>query len=176
MSDNPLLRIAARLDKFSEATCRLTAWLALLLVVVTFSVVVLRYQFEIGSIAMQESTLYLHASLFMLGAAYTLKADAHVRVDIFYRSMPALGKALVNLAGTLLLLLPFCSFLLWISWDYVSVAWALREGSRDAGGLPLVYLLKTLIPLGALLLAIQGVSLAIRSLATVIDAATGKRA
>ncbi len=176
MSDNLLLRIATRLDKFSEATCRLTAWLALLLVVVTFSVVVLRYLFDIGSIALQESTLYLHASLFMLGAAYTLKANAHVRVDIFYRKLSARGKALVNLTGTLLLLLPFCGFLVWISWDYVSVAWALREGSREAGGLPLVYLLKTLIPLGAVLLAIQGLSLAFHSLATLIGAAHGKHA
>jgi len=176
MSDNLLLRIAARLDRFSEATCRLTAWLALLLVVVTFSVVVLRYLFEFGSIGLQESTLYLHASLFMLGAAYTLKANAHVRVDIFYRKLSARSKALVNLFGTLLLLLPFCGFLVWVSWDYVAVAWTLREGSRETGGLPLVYLLKTLIPLGALLLAIQGVSLAFRSLATVIDTANGKRA
>jgi TRAP-type mannitol/chloroaromatic compound transport system permease small subunit len=175
MSDNLLLRIAARLDKFSEATCRLTAWLALLLVVVTFSVVVLRYLFDVGSIALQESTLYLHASLFMFGAAYTLKANAHVRVDIFYRKLTARQKALVNLTGTLLLLLPFCGFLLWVSWDYVAVAWALREGSREAGGLPLVYLLKTLIPLGAILLALQGVSLACRSLVTVTGTAKGEQ-
>ncbi len=174
MSDNQLLRIAARLDKFSEITCRLTAWLALALVVVTFSVVVLRYLFEIGSIALQESTLYLHSSLFMLGAAYTLKAEGHVRVDIFYRTLSVRSKALVNLCGTLLLLLPFCAFLVWISWDYVAVAWALREGSREAGGLPLVYLLKTLIPLGALLLAMQGTSLALRSLVTLIGHANGE--
>ena len=105
-----------------------------------------------------------------------VKANGHVRVDIFYRKLSARGQALVNLFGTLLLLLPFCGFLLWISWDYVAVAWTLREGSREAGGLPLVYLLKTLIPLGALLLAIQGISLAFRSLVTVIDTATGKRA
>ena len=173
MSDNPLLRIAARLDSLAETTGRLTAWLALLLVLVMFSVVVLRYLFEFGSIALQESTLYLHASLFMLGAAYTLKVDGHVRVDIFYRRLSAHGKALVNLLGTLLLLLPVCGFMVWISWDYVTTAWALRESSPEAGGLPLVYLLKTLIPLGALLLIIQGVSLMLHSLATLIESDTG---
>ncbi len=176
MSDNLLLRIAARLDKFSEITCRLTAWLALALVAVTFGVVVLRYLFAFGSIALQESSLYLHASLFMLGAAYTLNAEGHVRVDIFYRNLSVRSKALINLSGTLLLLLPFCGFLIWISWDYVAVAWALREGSREAGGLPLVYLLKTLIPLGALLLAIQGISLALRSLIRLIGSADGELA
>lgn len=174
MSDNPLLRIAARLDAFAETTGRLTAWLALLLVLVMFSVVVLRYLFEFGSIALQESTLYLHASLFMLGAAYTLKVDGHVRVDIFYRSLSARGKALVNLLGTLLLLLPVCSFMVWISWDYVTAAWALHEGSREAGGLPLVYLLKTLIPLAAVLLIIQGVSLLLHSLATLLEGNRGR--
>lgn len=173
MSENPLLLIAARLDSFAETTGRLTAWLALLLVMVMFSVVVLRYLFEFGSIALQESTLYLHASLFMLGGAYTLKLDGQVRVDIFYRSMSERAKALVNLLGTLLLLLPVCGFMVWISWDYVATAWALREGSPEAGGLPLVYLLKTLIPLGALLLIIQGVSLMLHSLATLIESDTG---
>ncbi len=174
MSDNPLLRIAARLDAFAEITGRLTAWLALGLVLVMFSVVVLRYLFEFGSIALQESTQYLHASLFMLGAAYTLKVDGHVRVDIFYHSLSARGKALVNFLGTLLLLLPVCGFMIWISWDYVTAAWILREGSREAGGLPLVYLLKTLIPLAALLLIIQGVSLLLQSLVTLLEGQPGE--
>ena len=141
------------------------AWLALALVLVTFSVVVLRYLFEVGSIALQESILYLHASVFLLGAAYTLRVDGHVRVDIFYRHLSARGQAVVDLLGALLLLLPVCGFLLWISWDYAATAWSLREGSRETGGLPYVYLLKTLIPLAAFLLILQGISQMLASLA-----------
>ncbi len=138
--------------------------MALALVVVTFTVVMLRYVFQLGWIAMQESILYLHASLFLLGAAYTLKQDGHVRVDIIYRGLSARGKALVNLLGSLCLLLPVCSFLLWVSWDYVATSWSLREGSHETGGLPFVYLLKTLIPVSAFLLIVQGVSQALSSL------------
>ena len=164
-----LSRLQAVLDAFSEWTGRLVAWLALALVLVTFAVVVLRYGFDYGSIALQESILYLHATLFMLGAAHTLKRDAHVRVDIFYRDRPARARAWVDLAGALFLLLPVCLFLAWVSRDYVAMAWTLREGSHEAGGLPYVYLLKTLIPVSALLLLLQGVSQALASLLTLID-------
>lgn len=170
MSDSNLHRVASALGRVAETVGNAAAWLALALVLVTFAVVVLRYLFQVGWIAMQESILYLHASLFLLGAAYTLKKDGHVRVDIFYRGFTARGKALVDLLGSLLLLLPVCGFLLWVSWDYVASAWALREGSPEAGGLPLVYLLKTLIPLAAALLMLQGISVALASLATLTDA------
>jgi TRAP-type mannitol/chloroaromatic compound transport system permease small subunit len=168
MSHPVLTPLSARLDRFAELVGNTTAWLALGLVLVTFAVVVLRYLFQLGWIAMQESILYLHATLFLLGAAYTLKNDGHVRVDIFYRGFSAGRKALVDLLGSLLLLLPVCSFLLWVSWDYVAAAWALREASGEAGGLPYVYLLKTLIPLAALLLILQGVSQALASLGTLL--------
>lgn len=161
-------KLAGRLDRIADRTGRAVAWLALALVLVTFSVVVLRYLFEIGSIALQESILYLHASLFLLGAAYTLKTDSHVRVDIVYRHLPARRRALIDLLGALFLLLPVCGFLLWISWDYVATAWSLREGSRETGGLPYVYLLKTLIPIAAGLLILQGISQALDSLAAVL--------
>ena len=166
MSQSTLHRLSTALGRIAETVGNAAAWLALALVLVTFAVVVLRYLFQLGSIAMQESILYLHASLFLLGAAYTLKRDGHVRVDIFYRGFTPRGKALVDLLGSLLLLLPVCSFLLWVSWDYVASAWALREGSPEAGGLPFVYLLKTLIPLAAALLILQGVSQALASLGT----------
>jgi TRAP-type mannitol/chloroaromatic compound transport system permease small subunit len=167
-------KLANSLDRFADRTGRSVAWLALALVAVTFSVVVLRYLFEIGSIALQESILYLHASLFLLGAAYTLKVNGHVRVDIFYRHLSPRGRALVDLLGALLLLLPVCGFLLWISWDYVATAWSLREGSRETGGLPYVYLLKTLIPLASGLLILQGISQALHSLA-VLTARRGRQ-
>ena len=159
-----LQTLARYLDQLSELTGRVVAWLTLGTVVVTFAVVVLRYVFNTGSIALQESVTYLHAAVFMLGAAYTLKHDAHVRVDIFYRTLTARGRAWVNLAGTLLLLMPVCVFILTMSGDYVAVSWSILEGSPEAGGLDAVFLLKTAIPAMALLLLLQGLSLSLHSL------------
>ncbi len=134
------------------------SWLTLAMVMVTFAIVVLRYGFELGWIAMQESVIYMHALVFLIGIPYTLKHDGHVRVDIFYSKMNERGKNWVNLWGTLLLLFPVTIFIAWISWDYVTAAWALQEQSGEAGGLPWVYLLKSSILLMALLLFIQGFS------------------
>ncbi len=159
-----LARLARRLDQLSEWTGRGIAWLTLGMVLVTFAVVVLRYLFNIGWIAMQESVTYMHALVFMLGAAYTLRHDGHVRVDIFYQKFSPRGRAWVDLLGTLLLLIPVTVFITWISWEYVASSWELREGSRETGGLPWVYLLKTAIPLMAILMLLQGLSLGLRSL------------
>ena len=126
---NTLQRIACFIDDLSERTGQVIAWLTLGTVLLTFTVVVLRYGFDSGSIAMQEAVTYLHAAVFMLGAAYTLKHDGHVRVDIVYRRLSARGQALVNLLGTLLLLLPVCLYILISSWGYVAISWNLREGS-----------------------------------------------
>jgi TRAP-type mannitol/chloroaromatic compound transport system permease small subunit len=153
---NRLQQLARLLDGFAEYTGRLLSWLTLAMVLVTFAVVVLRYAFSIGSIALQESVTYLHATVFMLCAAYTLKHDAHVRVDIFYQRWSPRTRAWVDLLGTLLLLVPVCVFILVASLDYVSVSWSIREGSREAGGLNGVYLLKSAIPLMAALLLLQG--------------------
>lgn len=145
-----------RLGFINEWTGRAVAWLTLLMVITTFTVVVLRYGFDLGSIAMQESIIYLHALNFMLGAAFTLKHDAHVRVDIFYQKMGPRGQAWVDLLGTLVLLLPVCGFIFWSSWDYVAAAWAVRETSGEASGLPFVYLLKSILLLMPCLLMVQG--------------------
>ena len=133
--------IINKLEQTSELSGRVLAWLTLFIVVVTFVVVVLRYVFNIGSIAMQESISYMHAFVFMIGAAYTLKHDSHVRVDIFYRKMTPKNKALVDLIGTLLLLFPVCLFILFSSWDYVLTSWSQFEESGEAGGLAYVYIL-----------------------------------
>ncbi|TVQ94364.1 MAG: TRAP transporter small permease subunit [Chromatiaceae bacterium] len=151
-----LLRLAAGLELINAGLGRLVAWLALAMVLVTFVVVVLRYAFAFGSIALQESITYLHATLFMLGAAYTLQRDAHVRVDIFYQRLSRRGQAWVDLLGTLLLLFPVCLFVLFASFGYVSDAWAIREGSREAGGLPGVWLLKSLLLAMPVLVLLQG--------------------
>lgn len=159
-------QISAKLRAFSELTGRLTAWLLLPMVFGTFVVVVLRYAFDLGWIWMQEGVVWMHAAAFMLAAAYTLNRDEHVRVDVFYGAMSPRQRALVDLGGTLLFLLPMAIFLLATSWEYVSVSWQIREGSREAGGLPypMVPLLKSMIPLTATLLILQGIAGSIDSL------------
>jgi len=157
------------LDKTSEKIGQGIAWLTLFMVITQFSVVVLRYLFNIGWISMQESILYMHALVFMLGAAYTLKHDGHVRVDIFYHKMGARGKALVNVLGSLLLLLPVCVFIISYSWDYVANSWSLQEGSREAGGLAGLFLLKSSIVLLPVLLILQGASQFIKNLLTLFN-------
>jgi len=157
------------LDKMSEKIGQGIAWLTLFMVITQFSVVVLRYLFNIGWISMQESILYMHALVFMLGAAYTLKHDGHVRVDIFYHKMGARGKALVNVLGSLLLLLPVCVFIISYSWDYVANSWSLQEGSREAGGLAGLFLLKSSIVLLPVLLILQGTSQFIKNLLTLFN-------
>lgn len=157
--------IAKGIDTINEWAGRLAAWSVLATVLITFIVVVLRYGFEaFYSIALQESAMYFHALIFMLGAAYTLKHDGHVRVDIFYQDFSQRGKALVNLFGILALLTPVCIFILWISSGYVFDSWIVHEGSREAGGLPLVFILKSFIPLFAILLLLQALAEAIRSI------------
>ena len=152
-----------KIDTLNERVGQLAAWLVLIMVFITFLVVVLRYGFNFGRISLQETTTYLHAFVFMLAGAYTLKYNEHVRVDIFYQDMSVCNQAKVDFFGTLFLLLPFAGFIAWISFDYVSNSWKLLEGSREAGGLPLVYILKTLIPLMAILLFLQAISLASRA-------------
>lgn len=163
-------RAATRLDRLNEWLGRGLAWLTLLMVLTTFTIVVLRYAFDTGWIAMQESVNYMHAMVFMLGAAYAWRHGAHVRVDIFYTRFTPTTRAWIDLLGNLIFLLPVCAFLLWISLDYVAAAWRIREGSGETGGLPLAYLLKTVIPLTAVLLAVQGVADTLRRLVTLLSA------
>lgn len=159
-----LAATADRIDRLVAAIGRAAAWLALTIVLLQFAVVVLRYAFGIGSIWLSESVIYGHAALFMLAAAWTLQAGGHVRVDIFYAQAAPRLKALVDLLGALLLLLPFMAVIAWFALPYVARSWAILERSRETSGLPFVYLLKTLIPLFALLMALQGVSQAIRAM------------
>ncbi len=121
------------------------AWLTLVMVLLIFVIVVLRYGFNLGWIWLQESVTYLHVSVFTIVTAWALQQDGHVRVDIFYAEMSVKKRALVDLLGTLFFLVPFCLFILIVAWPYVTSSWKLLEGSREAGGLPLVFLLKTLI-------------------------------
>lgn len=134
------------------------------MVAITFSVVVLRYVFDIGWIALQESITYLHAMVFLMGAAYTMQHEAHVRVDIFYSRFSQQTRAWIDLCGALFLLLPFLFFLCWVSWEYVASSWGVMESSREAGGLPGVYLLKSLMLVMVGLLILQATHQIIRAL------------
>ena len=157
-------KIVRYIDRMNDVIGRSISWLTLLMVIITFLVVVLRYVFSSGWIAMQESIIYMHSIVFMLGVAFTLKQNGHVRVDIFYERMGPRSRAWVDLLGAIFLLIPFCLFIILISWNYVSLSWSLLEGSRDAGGLPAVFLLKTTIPVMAMLLLLQGVAQGLRSI------------
>ena len=153
-------RLKSILERISELTGSAMAWLTVLMVLGTFVIVVLRYVFDLGWIAMQESIVWMHAAVFMLGASYTLKHNEHVRVDIFYRGSSAQRRAWVNVVGTVVFLLPLAAFVAVTSWDYVSTSWAIREASREAGGLPFPFvpIMKSLIPATALLLMLQGIA------------------
>jgi len=153
-----LLFFANSIDHMNDAIGKTVAWLTLFMVLVMFGIVVMRYLFNEGSIAIQESVMYMHALVFMLGAAYTLKHDGHVRVDIFYNKMSLRHKSIVNFLGHTLLLLPVCIFILWSSWEYVTESWRIKETSREAGGLPWTYLLKTSILIMAVLLILQSLA------------------
>nr|WP_224784820.1 TRAP transporter small permease subunit [Marinihelvus fidelis] len=144
---------------------RAAAWLTLAMVVVTFGIVVLRYGLDRGWIWLQESVTWMHATVFMVAAAWTLQDDGHVRVDIFYRQASPRRQAWVDLLGTLILLAPFCIFVLLVGWDYVAASWRMREASGEAGGLAAVYLLKTLVLVMPLLLLAQALAALPRQLA-----------
>ena len=154
--DSPSAHWVTAIDRVTDALGRSAAWLSVVLVLVVGVIVLLRYGFQIGSIALQESVMYINAALFVLGAGYTLKEQRHVRVDIFYARLGVRGQAAVDIAGTLLFLAPAVAFIAWVSWDYVAVSWRIREGSPEASGLPLVYLLKSMILVLAGALGLQG--------------------
>ena len=155
-------------DRLSATLGKTSAWLTLLMVIITFVVVVMRYVFDFGLIWLQESVVWMHAFVFMVGSAYTLQQEEHVRVDIFYRAMSPQRRAWVDLIGVLLFLLPLCAFLAWTSLDYVALSWQLREASRESGGMPypLVPLLKSTLIVMPVLLGLQGVSLLLRCIST----------
>ncbi len=153
------------LDAFSIRVGHAVSWLTLLMVIVTFVIVVLRYVFGTGLIWLQESLTWMHAAVFMLGAAYTLQREEHVRVDIFYRKMSEQQRAWVNLLGVLVFIFPMCAFFVYESIDYVAASWSLREVSRNSGGLsyPAVPLLKSVLVIMPVAVALQGLALMLRA-------------
>jgi TRAP-type mannitol/chloroaromatic compound transport system permease small subunit len=160
-----MLRLAGAIDRLTAAIGRGAAWLVLLLVLVQFLVVLLRYVFGLGSIWLQELIVYAHAFAFLLAAAWALAIGAHVRVDVFYRDAAPRSRALVDLFGALLFLLPMMLLIVWVSWPYAARSWAIFERSKETAGIPAVFLLKSAIPAFAGLLALQGVAQMLRAAA-----------
>lgn len=159
-----LAAVVRGIDRINELVGRGVAWLTLLMVLIALAVVILRYVYAIGWVWMQESFVWLHGVVFMVGAGYTLLHNGHVRVDIFYRPAGHRYKAVIDLMGSLALLMPMVITVFWVSFDYVQDSWLRLEQSREAGGLPGLFLLKSVILLFCMLLGLQGLSLAGRSL------------
>lgn len=157
------------LDRFSSLLGKASAWLTLFMVLVTFVVVVLRYVFDVGLIWLQESVVWMHGFVFMVGAAYTLQQEEHVRVDIFYREMSPERRAWVDLIGVAVFLLPLCALLGWKAFDYVAASWHLQEASRESGGLPypLIPLLKSILVVMPVMVGLQGFVLLSRCVRTI---------
>ena len=154
------------LDRISIATGHAASWLTLAMVLSTFVVALFRYAFDTGLLWLQESVTWMHAMIFMLGAAYTLQQEEHVRVDIFYRRMTEGRKAIINLFGVIVFVVPLCIFFIVECFEYVKISWRINEVSRDAGGLPYpaIPLLKSALLLMPVSVLLQSLSLAMRSL------------
>ena len=164
-----LLRAAQAADNTNRHLAHAIRWLALAMVLITLAVVLMRYLFNIGAIPLQESVMYLHGVLFMLGIPYGLSQDTHVRVDLLYSRMSEAQQRYIDIAGHLLFLIPVALFILITSLPYVAASWRVLEGSAEVGGIPGVFLLKTLIPVMAVLLLVQGMSETLRKLLTPRD-------
>lgn len=158
-----LSKFVQLVDLANDRIGKSVAWLAIIMVLIQFIVVVMRYVFGIGSIMMQESIIYLHAMLFMIGAGYTLLHEGHVRVDIFYSEATPRNKAIVDLLGSLFFVLPICALISWASYRYILTSWSVFEGSRETSGIQGVFVLKSVIWGFTGLVGLQGASLAARS-------------
>jgi TRAP-type mannitol/chloroaromatic compound transport system permease small subunit len=158
-----LLHTTSLIDRLNAVLGSAAAWAVLAMVLVQFAIIMLRFAFGLGSLWMQESLHYLLAVLVLFAAPWTLLANGHVRVDIFYADAAPRTQARIDLAGALFLLIPFMAAIIWFSWPYAARAWAIMEGSREAGGIPLVFLLKSSIPAFAALMLLQGFAQAFRA-------------
>lgn len=157
------------IDRFNRATGNLVAWLTLIMVVVTCIIVVMRYVFDAGLIWLQESVIWMHATVFMVGAAYTLLHEDHVRIDVFYRVMSDRRRAWIDLIGVMVFLLPLCGLLGVTSYEFAAVSWSIHEASRESGGLPFPFvpILKSVLVVMPLAVGLQGISMLLRSAATI---------
>jgi TRAP-type mannitol/chloroaromatic compound transport system permease small subunit len=165
-----LIKLAGLIDWINEWIGRGVAWVTAGLVVIVFVDVVMRYAFNTSFVFTQELEWHVFAFIFLIGAGYTLLHDGHVRVDIIYQRLDQKGRAWVNLIGTIFFLLPGCLMIIDTSWQFVANSFNVMEGSPDPGGIPLRFVIKSAIPIGFCLIALQGVSLGIRSLVILLGA------
>ena len=156
-------RLLNLIDNINIKVGKTVSWFTFLLVLITIYDVLMRYVFKAGTIWIQEAEWHLFAANFMLAGGWTLLRNGHVRVDLFYAKFSAKTKALIDLLGTLFFLLPFCALIIWASTPFVIASWAMLEGSPDPGGLPALYILKTVIPVTFILIGIQGISLMVKN-------------
>lgn len=162
-------RLQGILDTFSDWLGKLTSLLMVLLLLNIFYDVVARYFFRSSSIGMQELEWHLFATMFLLGIAYTLKAEGHVRVDVFYERLTPKGKAVINCLGVILFLLPFCALIAWYGYGFALESYELGETSGDPGGLPHRWIVKSMIPVSALCLALSGLGMFLKNLAVLLN-------
>ena len=163
------MHLLENIKKLNVRLGKVSSWALLFMVIFTCIIVLLRYVFSIGFIWMQELIRYLYATVFMLCAAYTLAEDAHVRVDIFYSNLKAKHKAIVNILGSIIFLLPVCCTILYFSFTYVVNSWAQLEGSLEERGLHAVFLLKSLIWIFAITLILQGIYIIFINTKVILD-------
>ncbi|SDL98642.1 TRAP-type mannitol/chloroaromatic compound transport system, small permease component [Catalinimonas alkaloidigena] len=163
------LRLVRAIDALNEWVGRAVSWGNTLLVLVICYDVLMRYVFNRSQVAIMEIEWHLFAVVFLLGAAYAFKHDRHVRVDVFYANFSAKRKALINVLGILLFLIPFCWIVIRSGWEFTSNSLKIGERSPDPGGLPARYLIKSAIPLGFLLLLLQACAELIKSFLILLD-------
>lgn len=156
------------IDRINEKIGYGVSWLTTLMVLIVCYDVFTRYVLKASSVAVQELEWHLFAIIFLIGAAYTLKEDKHVRVDVLYSRLSPSGKAWVNFLGSLIFLIPFAMLTIWASLNFVKSSFMMGETSPNPGGLPARYMLKACIPIGFFLILLQAIALALRSLLTIL--------
>lgn len=161
--DLTLESFANRIDNFNEKIGKGVSWLTFILVLLVCYDVISRYLFKSSSVAIQELQWHLFAIIFLAAAAYTLKHDEHVRVDLIYSRLSLKTQAIINIVGAVIFLIPFCLVIIYSSQHFVFTSFQIGETSPDPGGLPARYILKAILPLSFLFLLMQGMAMIIRS-------------
>lgn len=156
--------LSRAIDSSNEAVGRIVSWAAALLVLLVFTDVLMRYLFKTSYVFVQELEWHLFAFIFLIGAGYTLRHDAHVRVDIVYQRLGVRGQAWINLLGVLFFLIPGCLLVISTSWRFVSSSFSMLEGSPDPGGIPYRFIVKGTMTVGYFLLLLQGISMGLQAL------------
>jgi len=146
------------IDKLTDNIANGLLYILIVLIVLVFSTVFFRYVFNMSYIIIQEIIMYLHALIFMFGISYALKENSHVKIDVLYNTLNKKAQRVISIAGLVSFILPTALFIIYISIDMTTQSWVILEGSSEAGGLNLVFILKSLIPISGFLIFLQGIS------------------